>query len=207
MLGLVLRLLAGAAALSERDQTIVHSAGLLHDIGRQLFADILLSGDRRLDEADRRAIRAPPLTGAQLLRTVAGFEEVAAAVEAHHERIDGTGYPHGLRGDRIPQTARIVAIAEVYDVLTAPDSYRGGRDHDWAARELRRVANTQLDAPLVELFLTTISPPRPQAVRRGRAHGRAAHRTRGTHAHSSRLIAGASLHLGAASSTPTSRSR
>jgi HD-GYP domain-containing protein (c-di-GMP phosphodiesterase class II) len=162
MLGLVLRLLAGAAALSERDQTIVHSAGLLHDIGRQLFADILLSGDRRLDEADRRAIRAHPLTGARLPRTIAGFEEVAAAVEAHPEHLDGTGYPHGLRGDRIPRTARIVAIAEVYDVLTAPDSYRGGRDHDWAARELRRVANTQLDAPLVELFLTTISPPRPR---------------------------------------------
>jgi putative nucleotidyltransferase with HDIG domain len=156
------RVLAGAAALSEREQQIVHSAGLLHDIGRQLFPDELLTGDRQLDEADRRAIRAHPLTGARLLRTVAGFEEVAAAVEAHHERIDGTGYPRGLRGDRIPHTARIVAIAEVYDVLTAPDSYRSGRDHDWAARELRRVANTQLDARLVELFLTTISPPRPR---------------------------------------------
>jgi putative nucleotidyltransferase with HDIG domain len=156
------RMVACAAALSGRDQQIVHSAGLLHDIGRLLFADALLTGDRAIDEADRRAIRAHPLTGARLLHPLAGFQEVAAAVEAHHERIDGTGYPHGLRGDRIPRAARIVAIAEVYDVLTAPDPYRTGQDHDSAARELRRVANTQLDARFVELFLTTISPLRPR---------------------------------------------
>lgn len=153
------RVLARAAGLCERDQQIAHAAGLLHDIGLHLPADGRISGPPEPDTADLAAIRAHPLAGAQLLRTVSGFEDVAAALEAHHERIDGTGYPHGLRAERIPPTARIIAIAEVYDVLTAPDSYRGAYSHDHAAQELRRIAGTQLDAQLVELFLTATSPP------------------------------------------------
>ena len=148
------RTLAIAAGLSEREQQIVHSAGLLHDLGLHLPLD-----GHRIDVVDREVIRAHPLTGARWLRTVAGLEEVAAVLEAHHERIDGTGYPHGLRGDDIPQTARIIAITEVYDVLTAPDTYRSGHSHEWVAQELRRVTNTQLDAQLVELFLDAIPGP------------------------------------------------
>jgi putative nucleotidyltransferase with HDIG domain len=153
------RVLARAAGLSERDQQIAHAAGLLHDIGLHLAADGRISGAPQPDTVDPAAIRAHPLAGAQLLRTVSGFEDVAAVLEAHHERIDGTGYPYGLRAERIPPTARIIAIAEVYDVLTAPDSYRSAHSHDRAAQELRRVTDTQLDARLVELFLTATSPP------------------------------------------------
>jgi putative nucleotidyltransferase with HDIG domain len=152
------RALAAAAGLSEREQDVVHAAGLLHDIGRQTFPDILLRAEDPVDEAGREAIRRHPQEGARLLRDVPGLWEVADAVETHHERIDGTGYPHGLGGSRIPRAARIVAIAEVYDVLTAEDSYRGRRDHAWAARELRRVGGSQLDARLVELFLTAAVP-------------------------------------------------
>ena len=156
------RALAAAAGMSKREQDIVHAAGLLHDIGRQGFDDALLAADHEVDEAGRRAIRRHPEVGARLLRDVPGMWEVADAVETHHERIDGTGYPHGLSDGRIPRAARMVAIAEVYDVLTAEDSYRGRRDHAWAAQELRRVAGTQLDARLVELFLTAV----PHAGRR-----------------------------------------
>jgi putative nucleotidyltransferase with HDIG domain len=158
------RALAAAAGLSEREQDVAHAAGLLHDIGRQAFDDALLGADGEIDEAGREAIRRHPADGARLLRDVPGLWEVADAVETHHERVDGTGYPHGLAGSRIPRVARIVAVAEVYDVLTAEDSYRGRRDHAWAARELRRVAGSQLDARMVELFLTTV----PHAVRRPR---------------------------------------
>lgn len=156
------RALAAAAGMSEREQGIVHAAGLLHDIGRQGFDDALLGSDGEVDAKGRRAIHRHPEAGARLLRDVPGMWEVADAIETHHERIDGTGYPHGLSDGRIPRAARMVAIAEVYDVLTAEDSYRGRRDHDWAAQELRRVAGTQLDARLVELFLTAV----PHAGRR-----------------------------------------
>ncbi len=148
------RTLAAAAGLSERDQLIAHSAGLLHDLGLYLPLD-----GHRIYAVDPELIRGHPLTGARWVRTVAGLEEVAAVLEAHHERIDGTGYPHGLRGDDIPQSARIIAIAEVYDVLTAPGSYRSGHTHEWAAEELRKAIDRQLDARLVELFLAAIPEP------------------------------------------------
>ena len=150
------RTLAAAAGMSEREQHVVHVAGLLHDIGRQGFPDGLLATDREVDQAGLRAIRRHPIDGARLIREVPGLWEVADAIETHHERVDGTGYPHGLGGSRIPRAARIIAVAEVYDVLTAEDSYRGRRDHEWAAREMRRVAGTQLDAALVELFLDVV---------------------------------------------------
>ena len=82
--------------------------------------------------------------------------EVAAAVLAHHERIDGQGYPDGLAGDGIPMTARILAVAEVYDVLTAPDSYRIQMPPAEAEDELRHVAGSQLDGRLVWLFATQV---------------------------------------------------
>ena len=75
---------------------------------------------------------------------------------AHHERIDGHGYPDGLAGDDIPMTARILAIAEVYDVLTAPDSYKIPLGDVQAEDELRRVAGSQLDGRLVWLFVTQV---------------------------------------------------
>jgi putative nucleotidyltransferase with HDIG domain len=150
------RALAEAAGLSEHEQEVVHAAGLLHDIGHQAFDDMLLAGDRPVDEEGRRAIRRHPIVGANLLRGIPGLWEVAEAVETHHEHVDGSGYPHGLTSSRIPRAARIVAIAEVFDVLTADDSYRGHRDHEWVARELRRVAGTQLDSRLVEVFLTAV---------------------------------------------------
>lgn len=78
-------------------------------------------------------------------------------VVAHHERPDGQGYPYGLSGAAIPRTARVLAIAEVYDVLTAPDSYLCPRTVEEAVEELRRVAGEQLDAELVETFAEMIS--------------------------------------------------
>ena len=73
---------------------------------------------------------------------------MAEIVRAHHERIDGRGYPRGLTGEEIPAIARIVAVAEVYDTLTAPDTYRTPMNSFEALNELRRVAGSQLDARL-----------------------------------------------------------
>jgi HD domain len=148
--------LARAAGLSAREQAVVHTAGLLHDIGKEALPDHILLGRSELHAAERRLVERHPADGARLLLRVEGLGEVAHAVLAHHERIDGHGYPDGLSGDDIPVTARILSIAEVYDVLTAPDSYRiplGAAD---AEDELRRVAGTQLDGRLVWLFVTQV---------------------------------------------------
>ena len=148
--------LARAAGLSEREQAIVHTAGLVHDLGKEALPDHILIGRSELHPAERRLIERHPADGARLLLRVEGMGEVAAAVLAHHERIDGRGYPDGLAGDGIPMTARILAVAEVYDVMTAPDSYRLQVQAAEAEGELRHVAGTQLDGRLVWLFATQV---------------------------------------------------
>lgn len=148
--------LARAAKLPDREQAVVHTAGLLHDIGREALPDHVLLGRSELHAAERRLVERHPADGARLLLRVEGLGEVANAVLAHHERVDGHGYPDGLAGDDIPMTARILAIAEVYDVLTAPDSYRIPLGAAEAQDELRRVAGGQLDGRLVWLFITQV---------------------------------------------------
>jgi putative nucleotidyltransferase with HDIG domain len=148
--------LARAAGLAEREQAVVHTAGLLHDLGKEALPDHILLGRAELHPAERRLIERHPADGARLLLRVEGMGEVAAAVLAHHERFDGRGYPDGLAGDAIPMTARILAVAEVYDVLTAPDSYRQPLSAAEAEDELRQVAGAQLDGRLVWLFATQV---------------------------------------------------
>jgi putative nucleotidyltransferase with HDIG domain len=148
--------LAKAAGLPQREQAIAHTAGLLHDIGKEALPDHILLGRNELHLAEQRLVERHPSDGAKLLLRVEGLGEVANAVLAHHERIDGHGYPDGIAGDEIPMTARILAIAEVYDVLTAPDSYKIPLRDFEAEDELRRVAGSQLDGRLVWLFVTQV---------------------------------------------------
>jgi putative nucleotidyltransferase with HDIG domain len=152
--------LARAAGLSARDQAVVHTAGLLHDIGKEALPDHLLVGRSPLHPQERRLLQRHPADAARLLLRVEGLGEVATAVLAHHERIDGKGYPDGLAGDDIPIAARILAIAEVYDVLTSERSYRQPLSAAEAEDELRRVAGAQLDGRLVWLFVTQVLPGR-----------------------------------------------
>lgn len=149
--------LAQGAGLPERDQEVAHAAGLLHDIGKEASLSAIPVAERELRRSDHRMIRRHPVTGARLVRGVAGLDRVADAVLSHHERLDGNGYPFGLRGRAIPPAARVVAVAEVYDVLTSPDSYRRPLTCDEALAEMREAAGTQLDARLVEIFATAVA--------------------------------------------------
>ncbi|MBI5104259.1 MAG: HD domain-containing protein [Solirubrobacterales bacterium] len=142
--------LARHAGLSERDQELAHTAGLLHDIGRFALSDRVLERGVQLTEDDWQAIRRHPEIGADLLRDLGVYGPISEIILAHHERLDGKGYPRRLRGDEIPEIARIVAVAEVYDTLTAPDTYRTQLSSFEALTELRRVAGTQLDGRYVE---------------------------------------------------------
>jgi hypothetical protein len=98
-----------------------------------------------------------PAIGADLLRDLGVYGPVAEIVKAHHERPDGRGYPEGLTADQIPEIAKIIAVAEVYDTLTAKDTYRVRHGSFEAIRELRRVAGTQLDERYVEVLSELLS--------------------------------------------------
>ena len=142
--------IAAHVGMSRRDQELAHTAGLLHDIGRFALSDRVMEREGRLNEEDWTAIRRHPAIGADLLKDVGVYGPVAEIVLCHHERIDGRGYPRGLKGAEIPEIARIVAVAEVYDTLSAPDTYRTQMNSFEALTELRRVADRQLDARFVE---------------------------------------------------------
>jgi putative nucleotidyltransferase with HDIG domain len=143
--------------MSKRDQELAHTAGLLHDIGKFALSDRVMERGGELSESDWRGIRRHPDIGAELLRDIGVYGPVAEIVRAHHERMDGRGYPRGLSGEEIPAIARIVAVAEVYDTLTAPDTYRTPMNSFEALNELRRVAGSQLDPVYVEALADLLS--------------------------------------------------
>jgi putative nucleotidyltransferase with HDIG domain len=149
--------IAKQVGLSTRDQELAHTAGLLHDIGKFALSDRVMERGGRLEESDWRGIRRHPEIGADLLKDIDVYGPVAEIIRAHHERPDGRGYPRGLRGDETPVIARIVAVAEVYDTLTAPDTYRTPMTSFEALNELRRVSGTQLEGTYVEALAVLLS--------------------------------------------------
>jgi putative nucleotidyltransferase with HDIG domain len=149
--------LAEQLGMSKREQELAHTAGLLHDIGKFALSDRVMERGGKLVDSDWRGIRGHPDIGARLLQDIGVYGPVADIVRAHHERIDGRGYPRGLHGGEIPVIARVVAVAEVYDTLTAPDTYRTPMTSFEALNELRRVAGKQLDAGYVEAFAALLS--------------------------------------------------
>jgi putative nucleotidyltransferase with HDIG domain len=149
--------IAKAVGMTPDEIDLAHTAGLLHDIGHFALSDRVAERGRTLTEEDWAAIHRHPEIGADLLKDLGMYGPVAEIVLAHHERIDGRGYPSGIAGDAIPQIARVIAVAEVYDTLTGRDTYRTRMSSFEAIRELRRVAGTQLDGRFVEVLAELLS--------------------------------------------------
>jgi putative nucleotidyltransferase with HDIG domain len=147
------RALAREAGCDEREQELVHTAGLLHDIGKFIFPDRILLASTRLDDGDWEIVKRHPYQGARLVGQIDGYGPVADIILGHHERVDGRGYPRGLKGDEIPLLSRCISVADTYDVMTSRDSYRDPVPAAAAIAELQRVAGSQLDAGLVALFV------------------------------------------------------
>jgi len=147
------RAIAQRAGFSRQEEELVHIAALLHDIGKFILPDRILKANVPLTDEDWMLIRRHPQQGARVVSSLDGYGPVAEVILAHHERIDGKGYPRGLEGDDIPELARIISVADTYDVMTARDSYRTPMPSHEAIRELRRVAGKQLDARFVEVFI------------------------------------------------------
>lgn len=155
--------IARASGLPDAVCTDAHTAGLVHDVGLTCVSDDVLEHGAELQACQWREVRRHPWVGAEIVRPLGA---VADAVACHHERLDGRGYPRGLAGDAIPTLARIVAVAEVYDSLTAGDDCRDACSPLRALLELRRVTGTQLDRRYVEA-LATVLTGRPNAQRLG----------------------------------------
>jgi putative nucleotidyltransferase with HDIG domain len=151
------REMSAELGMPPEEQELLHTAGLFHDIGKFIFPDSILFAATGLTDEQYAIVRRHPEVGADLVAEIEGYGPVAKIIRHHHERIDGKGYPYGLSGDQIPLGARIIAIADVYDVITARDTYRKPVSTSEAFEELRRSAGTQLDAELVEVFIDLVS--------------------------------------------------
>ena len=139
------REVAGMLGLDEREQDLIHTAALLHDIGKFILPDSVLFANRKLTDDEWELIKLHPEQGAKLVERIEGYGPVAEIVRHHHEKYAGGGYPAGIGGEEIPLGARILSVADTYDVMTSRDSYRRPVSREAALAELRRVAGTQLD--------------------------------------------------------------
>ncbi len=150
------RAIAQRVGLSREEEELVHIAALLHDVGKFILPDRILKANVPLTDEDWMLIKRHPQQGARVVSSLDGYGPVAEVILAHHERIDGKGYPRGLEGEEIPRLSRIISVADTYDVMTARDSYRTPMSQQDAIAELRRVAGKQLDAEYVETFIELI---------------------------------------------------
>jgi putative nucleotidyltransferase with HDIG domain len=160
------RALASEVGCGESEQDLIHTAGLLHDIGKFALPDRILHAELLSDE-DWAVIRRHPQDGATLVGRLDGYGPVADAILYHHEHVDGSGYPAGLIGNEIPLASRILAICSTYDTLTARETYRSPMTPQDAIAELRRVSGRQLDGELVESFIAMLERDGPVTF----AHG------------------------------------
>jgi HD-GYP domain-containing protein (c-di-GMP phosphodiesterase class II) len=131
-------------------------AGLLHDVGKIGIPDAVLNKPGPLDAAEWAVIKRHPALGHEILLRVPSLRREAEIVIAHHERIDGSGYPRGLRAEAIPLEARILAVADTYDVLISNRPYRQAFDNERAFRILREESGTHLWEPAVRALLRSL---------------------------------------------------
>ncbi len=137
---------------NERIRTL-RTAGLLHDIGKIGIPDQILSKTGFLTHEDWQVIYAHPDLGVSILKHVDSLSDCLAGIKYHHEHYDGSGYPASLKGDNIPQDARILAVCDAYDAMTSSRPYRNKLTPEMALEELKRCSGMQFDPKIVEVFV------------------------------------------------------
>jgi HD-GYP domain-containing protein (c-di-GMP phosphodiesterase class II) len=148
-------LLGRACGVSRNDLRDLSLGAVVHDLGKIFIPGEVLHKEGALDAEEWAAVRRHPADGARLLLGVSSPPGVCRVVAEHHERLDGGGYPAGLRGDEIDFNARVVAVADAFDAMTSERPYRSAAGFEAAAAELERCAGTQFDPEVVLSFLRT----------------------------------------------------
>ena len=148
----ITRMLARELGVSKCECARIYRSGLLHDIGKVGVPDEVLGKTGRLTDEEFQMIQQHPVIGMRILKDLRSFEDMLPAVMHHHERVDGKGYPAGLKGDDIPFTARIMAVADGFDAMTSNRPYRSGMPFEKAENILRENAGSQWDTAVVDAY-------------------------------------------------------
>lgn len=148
--------IAKEIGLSEQDIEIINAAALLHDIGKIGTYDYLLDKPAKLTDEEFDIVKRHPAQGATILADIKQLKDILPLIGHHHERIDGRGYPDGLKGEKIPLGARILHVADSFDSMTADRPYRPSPGKEYALLEFKRYNGTQFDPQAVEAFLRVL---------------------------------------------------
>ena len=153
--------LAGTIAkkmgMSEEEGLAIRLAGIVHDLGKIKIPAEILSKPSRLNEMEYNLIKMHPQAGYEILKEMDFSWPIAQMVHQHHERMDGSGYPLGIKGDEFLPGSRILAVADSFDAMTSDRSYRKALSHDDAVLELRKNRGKQFDATIVEAFFSLLT--------------------------------------------------
>ncbi len=149
-------LIGRSSGMREDRVTTLRYAGTLHDVGKLGVPTRVLQKAGKLTDEEYEAIQQHPSRGREITRELEFLGEAIEGIHFHHERIDGRGYPMGLKGEEIPEFARIIAVADAFDSMTTTRSYRGARSIEDAVIELRRCKGSQFDPVMVEALIEAI---------------------------------------------------
>ncbi|UCH80995.1 MAG: HD-GYP domain-containing protein, partial [Nitrospiraceae bacterium] len=143
--------------IDQDDIKDIKLAGLLHDIGKIGTSDYLLDKPGALTKDEFIQIKKHPSQGAHILKDIKQLKDIIPYIEHHHEKIDGSGYPLNLSGDRIPLGAKILHVADSFDSMTSDRPYRPAPGLEFALNELRTYKGSQFDPEVVDAFLKILS--------------------------------------------------
>ena len=145
-----------AYRLSNEDLEHLRLGGVFHDVGKIGTADDILFKTDILDDKEYDEVKRHTLKGAHILSAVSMFNTVVPLIKCHHERIDGKGYPEGLKGDQIPFLAKVLSVADAFDAMTSDRLYRSKLDLEDAIKQLNQASGTQFDEEVVRKFISLL---------------------------------------------------
>lgn len=145
-----------AINLKEDRLNLLKTAGLLHDIGKIAIDYSIIEKTGKLTETEYLEVKKHTEIGYRILKTSIEYEDIAKIVLYHHEKIDGEGYPEGIKGNEIPLESRIISIADAYDAMTSVRPYKFKIKKEDAIKELLKSSNTQFDQSLVKIFIDKV---------------------------------------------------
>ena len=161
---LLSRKIAEEAGLSESDCEKVYFSALLHDVGKIGVRDDVINKPGKLTEEEFENIKLHPVLGDQILSSIKESPYLSEGAHYHHEHYDGSGYPEGLKGNEIPQIARIIAVADAYDAMTSTRSYRGALKKEDVRNEILKGMGTQFDIKYAAILLQMIDDGRTESI-------------------------------------------
>jgi len=134
----------------------VKTAGLLHDIGKIGVDESILNKNGKLDSDEWIEVKKHSEIGYRILSSVNEFSELARHILEHHEKMDGTGYPKGIKSEKISLQAKIIGVADAFDAMTSERTYRKGLTVEEAIHEIKKYSGSQFDPVVAKIFVTKV---------------------------------------------------